>query len=80
MEQFGNPMSAYQDFTTAISLDKKNMVSYISRGRCSLAKQDFTAALQDFDQALKIDPDNADALAFRKTGYGNQSAASFGGP
>jgi tetratricopeptide (TPR) repeat protein len=74
-EQFGNPLSACKDYTNAISLNSKNIDSYVSRGHNSLAKQDFAAALADFDQALKIDPQSAAARAGR-----NQTVAATTAP
>ena len=58
---------AIPDFTTAIAFQREDPQPYVSRGVARAQIGDIAGAIEDFDSALKLDPGNADALAFRAT-------------
>jgi TIR domain len=45
----------------------ENIRRWLSRGRASLEREDFAAAIRDADEVLRIDPESSDALHLRKT-------------
>ncbi len=69
--------AAIDAFTTAISINPDTPFSmgmgdnfaelccYYWRGKCHEAKGDYDAALKDYDELLKFDPKNKDAIKNR---------------
>ena len=54
----GQHDKAINAYSQAIKLDPKYPYAYLGRGDAYLVKGDVTSALQDYDRAVKLDPDN----------------------
>ncbi len=61
----GDVDAAMQNTTLSIFADNENPLAYILRAECWIKKQDYTSALRDLDQALRLEPDNTKALSWR---------------
>lgn len=57
--------AAHDAITSAIALDDDNPALYVLRGQVQLARYEWDASAADYDRALAIDPDYADAYFFR---------------
>jgi len=65
------PDKAYADYSKSIALDPKYITAYLDRGILEYARRgDFAGAIADFTTALKLSPDNVDALLHRGVAYG----------
>ena len=60
------PDKAYDDYTQAIRWDPKYITSYLNRGIILYTRRgDFEGAIADFTNALRLGPDNINALMHR---------------
>jgi tetratricopeptide (TPR) repeat protein len=57
----GQHDKAIAAYSKAIKLDPKYSFSYLGRGDAYLAKGDRTRALQDYERAARLDPENGAA-------------------
>ncbi|MDR3200930.1 MAG: tetratricopeptide repeat protein [Spirochaetales bacterium] len=71
MAYFGRSryQEALEDFTSAVSLDKKNVRAYYYRGVVYRFMQDHRRALNDFDRCASLDPYQFDAVFARAQVY-----------
>ncbi|MDR1933265.1 MAG: tetratricopeptide repeat protein [Spirochaetales bacterium] len=71
MAYFGSSryQEALEDFTAAVSLDKKNVRAYYYRGVVYRFMQDHRRALNDFDRCAALDPYQFDAVFARSQVY-----------
>jgi len=63
---------AIADFTSAIELDPKIAVAFISRGSAYLSKKNWDRAIADETRAIEIDPKSKGAFVVRGTAYFNK--------
>jgi tetratricopeptide (TPR) repeat protein len=59
----GRAAEAAETVSAAIAASAKEASLYNARGNARVALRDFSAALQDYEQALALDPDDPDYLA-----------------
>jgi tetratricopeptide (TPR) repeat protein len=65
------PDKAYDDYTMAIRWDPKYITSYLNRGIILYTRRgDFEAGITDFTTALRLGPDNINALMHRGVAQG----------
>jgi TonB family protein len=60
---------AYGACAEAVRLEPKNSRAYSCRGQANLAREDLAAALSDYEQAIKLDPNDPFAYAGRSRVY-----------
>jgi tetratricopeptide (TPR) repeat protein len=65
----GDCATAIQWFTAALEGDPKNDPAYLHRGLCRQRLGQTAEAIQDLNQSLKIQPENAEAYAIRAQLY-----------
>ncbi|CAJ0960865.1 unnamed protein product, partial [Mesorhabditis belari] len=65
---------ALEDCESCIRRDKKFIKGYIRKGSCLLAMKEFTKAQEAYEQALSIDPANAEAMQGLRQSISNSDA------
>jgi len=61
-----NYEEAISDFTEALSFNSRDPRVYVHRAQARAELGDYTKALQDVEKALKLDPDNHNAIRLRR--------------
>ena len=66
---------AAQEYTVAIELDPKNIISLVSRAEILLQSGDFEPAMNDLTTAIKLDPEGKDPAGLRARALAGATAA-----
>lgn len=74
----GDPGRALAAYSMAIKIDPKDDASYYGRGMARAGSRDYDGAIADFDEAIKLDPGNADYLVSRKAAVAARAELQLG--